>query len=307
MSRKKLPHPIPYQGSKRNLAQDILHYFPDSINVLYEPFAGSAAITIAAATDRLAQRFFINDLNKPLIDLWGKIINAPEDLAEQYRILWNDQLNNPKTFYLEIRDQFNKTGAPHLFLYLLARCVKASVRYNSRGEFNQSADNRRKGMKPETMKMQILGASYLLRDKTVTASFNYRDVLKLAKPDDLVYMDPPYQGVCGNRDTRYLESVQFCEFVKALGELNSRNIRYIVSYDGRTGDKSYGQLLPDELDLTLIELQAGRSSQATLLGRSDVTIESLYLSPALSEELAHVPTLYRYTRGEQLCLMEGRT
>jgi DNA adenine methylase len=306
MKTKKLPHPIPYQGSKRNLAPDILHYFPETVAVLYEPFAGSAAITIAAAAEGLAQRYFLNDLNKPLVDLWEQIINNPEELAANYRKLWNDQLHDPKAYYVDVRDQFNKTGAPHLFLYLLARCVKASVRYNSRGEFNQSADNRRKGMKPKTMKMQILGASYFLKSKTKTASTNYQDILKLARPEDLVYMDPPYQGVCGNRDTRYLESVQFCEFVEALNELNARHIRYIVSYDGRTGDKLYGQLLPDELNLTLIELDAGRSSQATLLGRNDITIESLYLSPALADELTHVPTLYKYTRGEQLCLMEGR-
>ena len=306
MKLKKLPHPIPYQGSKRNLAPDILRYFPEQIDVLYEPFAGSAAMTIATAEAGLAQSFHLNDLNKPLIDLWEEIINRPDQLAEKYTNLCNDQLADPKAFYVKVRDEFNRTGAPHLFLYLLARCVKASVRYNARGEFNQSPDNRRKGMKPQTMKMQIMGASYFLKGKTATASANYRDILKLAEPKDLVYMDPPYQGVCGNRDTRYLESVQFCEFVEALEELNSRQIRDIVSYDGRTGDKSYGKTLPDELNLTLIELDAGRSSQATLLGRKDVTIESLYLSPALADELAHVPTLYRYTRGEQLCLMEGR-
>ncbi len=306
MKLKMLPHPIPYQGSKRNLAPDILRYFPEQIDVLYEPFAGSAAMTIAAAEAGLAQTFRINDLNKPLIDLWDEIINRADRLAAKYEKLWNDQLSDPKAFYVKVRDEFNRTGEPHLFLYLLARCVKASVRYNARGEFNQSPDNRRKGMKPQTMKMQIMGASYFLKGKTTTASTNYRDVLKLTEPEDLVYMDPPYQGVCGNRDTRYLESVQFCEFVEALEELNRRKIRYIVSYDGRTGDKSYGNTLPDELNLTLIELDAGRSSQATLLGRKDVTIESLYLSPALADELAHVPTLYRYTRGEQLCLMEGR-
>jgi len=306
MKSKRLPHPIPYQGSKRNLAPDILRYFPKHIAVLYEPFAGSAAMTIAAAEAGLAQTFHLNDLNKPLIDLWDEIINRPEQLVAQYEKLWNDQLSDPKSFYVEVRDKFNRKGTPHLFLYLLARCVKASVRYNARGEFNQSPDNRRKGMKPQTMKMQILGASYFLKNNTVTASTNYRDVLKLTKPEDLVYMDPPYQGVCGNRDTRYLESVQVCEFVEALEELNSRNIRFIVSYDGRTGDKSYGKTLPDELNLSLIELDAGRSTQATLLGRKEVTIESLYLSPALADELAHVPTLYRYTRGEQLCLMEGR-
>ncbi len=306
MKTKKLPHPIPYQGSKRNLAPYILRYFPESVNVLYEPFAGSAAITVAAAAADLAHQYYLNDLNKPLMDLWSQIINHPEELSAQYKKLWNNQLGNPRTYYVEVRDQFNKTGEPHLFLYLLARCVKASVRYNSRGEFNQSADNRRKGMKPRTMNMQILGASYLLRNKTKIYSRNYRDILEITNPEDLVYMDPPYQGVCGNRDTRYLESVQFCEFVEALNELNSRRIRYIVSYDGRTGEKSYGQLLPDELNLTLIELNAGRSSQATLLGRDDITIESLYLSPSLADELANVPTIYRYTRGEQLCLMEGR-
>lgn len=303
---KNLPHPIPYQGSKRNLAPDILRYFPEHIDVLYEPFAGSAAITLAAAEAELADAHYISDLNKPLIDLWNEIIIRPVQLAAMYEQLWNDQLPDPKAFYIKVRDDFNRTGAPHLFLYLLARCVKASVRYNARGDFNQGPDNRRRGMKPQTMTMQIMGASYYLKGKTTTASTHYREVLKLAEPKDLVYMDPPYQGVCGNRNTRYRDGVPFCDFVEALSELNTRKIRYIVSYDGRTGDKSHGKSLPTELNLTLIELDAGRSSQATLLGRSDVTIESLYLSPALVDELSHVPTLYRYTRGEQLCLMEGR-
>ncbi len=308
MKVTRLPHPIPYQGSKRNLAPEILRYFPSDINVLYEPFAGSAAISIATAAAGLAKYFYINDLNKPLTDLLYEIINNPEQLAKKYQNLWYAQMEDPKQFYIQMRDQFNESGEPYLFLYLLARCIKASVRYNTRGEFNQSADNRRKGMNPKTMKMQILGASYYLKGKTTIASKTYRDVLKLAKPEDLVYMDPPYQGVCsGNRDTRYLEGVEFCEFVESLQELNKNRIRYIVSYDGRTGDKSYGQMLPDDLNLTLIELDAGRSSQATLLGRNSVTIESLYLSPALTEELSNVPTLYRYTRGEQLCLMEGGT
>jgi DNA adenine methylase len=39
------------------------------------------------------------------------------------------------------------------------------------------------------------------------------------------------------------------------------------------------------LNLRLIELAAGRSSQATLLGRRAETYESLYLSPALVERL----------------------
>jgi DNA adenine methylase len=306
MKITKIPHPIPYQGSKRNLAEDILRYFPPEFATLYEPFAGSAAITIAAAANGLGKAYHINDLNKPLMDLWKAIIETPDVIASQYETLWRKQLHDPRSFYDKARNDFNLTGRSDLFLYLLARCVKGSVRYNSQGEFNQSPDNRRKGMRPKTMRIHILGVSYLLKDKTTISSVNYRDVLDRVTPVDLVYMDPPYQGVCGNRDTRYLQSVQFCEFVEALSVLNDKRIRYLVSYDGRTGTKTHGKKLPDNLDLTLIELYAGRSSQATLLGRKDVTIESLYLSPILADELSHVPIVYKYTRGEQLCLMEGR-
>lgn len=306
MTTKTMPHPIPYQGSKRNLAAEILRYFPPTFATLYEPFAGSAAITIAAAANGRGNYYHINDLNKPLMDLWRAMIETPQEIAAQYEALWHRQLPDARAFYDAVRDDFNRTGKPDLFLYLLARCVKGSVRYNSQGEFNQSPDNRRQGMRPETMRLQILGVSYYLKGKTTVSSMNYRDILDKATPADLVYMDPPYQGVCGNRDSRYLQNVQFCEFVQALEQLNQRGIRYLVSYDGRTGEKTHGKRLPDDLNLTLIELYAGRSSQATLLGRDDVTIESLYLSPSLREELAHVPVVYRYTRGEQLCLLERR-
>lgn len=36
----KIPHPIQYQGSKRNLAPMILRYFPENVETLIEPFAG---------------------------------------------------------------------------------------------------------------------------------------------------------------------------------------------------------------------------------------------------------------------------
>jgi DNA adenine methylase len=49
--------------------------------------------------------------------------------------------------------------------------------------------------------------------------------------------------------------------------------------------------LPAKLRLTLVEIEAGRSSQATLLGRDEMTVESLYLSSALAEELEVHPTI----------------
>lgn len=138
------------------------------------------------------------------------------------------------------------------------------------------------------------------------SSLDYKDVLLNVNEDDVVYMDPPYQGVCGDRDSRYFSGILYDEFAMALAKLNARNIRYAVSYDGRTGNKTFGNRLPASLLLTLIELEAGRSSQATLLKRDAVTVESLYLSPRLAVEVAASPCFHRRHETEQLVLMEAR-
>lgn len=301
----RVPHPIQYQGSKRGLAPLILHYLPATMKRLVEPFAGSAAISIACATRNRCQSYWINDFNKPLAALVNLIINQPEAIADAYATIWNGQQKDTLEHYYSTREEFNRSHDPALFLYLLARCVKGAVRYNSQGLFNQSPDKRRLGTIPATMKENILGVSMLLRGKSVVTSHDYRDVLSNVCAENVVYMDPPYQGVCGERDSRYSTGIAFDEFVVALDQLNSRDIKYAVSYDGRTGARNYGQPLPKYLGLTLIELDAGRSSQATLLGRDFITVESLYLSTSLAAAVAAKATLHKCNTREQLALLES--
>ena len=280
----KIPHPIPYQGSKRNLAKYILPFFPPDIQRLFEPFAGSAAISIAAAARGKAGRFHLNDLNQPLMALWHEIIHHPEKIAAEYENLWREQLGNERVFYDQGREQFNQTKSPDELLYLLARCVKASVRYNANGEFNQSPDNRRLGRNPQQMAEDIQAVSSLLCGKTTLTSLDYNEVLCLATPKDLVYMDPPYQGVSAG-NPRYLSGVDFDEFVQELKKLNEKEVPFLLSYDGRTGQKVFGRSLPETLGLYRLELEAGRSTQATLLGRDDKTYEAVYLSRNLGKKL----------------------
>ena len=284
-----VPHPFPYQGSKRQLAGQIVACIPAQTKRLVEPFGGSGAVTLAAAQLGRAQRFYLNDIHEPLMMLWKKIVNKPEELADQYESLWREQASQEREYYDRIRDRFNESNEPHLFLYLLARCVKAAVRYNGEGKFNNSPDNRRLGMRPPTMRRNLVHASALLRGRVRMACEDYRATLPAATPEDVVYMDPPYQGVCDTRDHRYCGSVDFDSFVQSLKDLNDRRVAFIVSYDGRTGGKVHGKRLPPHLSLAHVELHAGRSTQATLLGRKDTTVESLYLSPVLVSRLGGVP------------------
>ena len=285
ITNNTIPHPFPYQGSKRNIAKYILPYFPDDVECLIEPFCGAGAMSIAAAAHHRAQYFFLNDLNTPLMDLWQEILNAPEQLVSDYESLWLAQHSDKKKFFFNIRDEFNRTHKPHYLLYLLARIVKGAVRYNAEGEFNQSADNRRAGMRPQTMQQKIMGVSHLLAGKTDISAKDFRHTIKQATSKDLIYMDPPYQGTSNTKDNRYYEGLHYDEFVATLESLNKENISYIISYDGYTGKKSYGKKLPASLALRHLFIHAGRSSQATLLGNKDKTVESLYLSPALLKRL----------------------
>ena len=289
MERKEplaMPCPIPYQGSKRRLAAHILRWVPaEDIRTFIEPFAGSAAMTLATARNGRARQFVLSDILRPLIDIWKMILDKPQELANEYARLWNEQLGNPRTVYDRIRGEFNKCGEPAKLLYLIVRCVKNGVRFNPLGEFNQSPDNRRLGMRPSKMRREIMAAHMLLAGKTTAICADYRDMLRAATNEDLVYMDPPYQGVSTGRDRRYVQPLDIDTFVAELRRLNDVGIPFIVSFDGLCGSRTYGQELPAELGLKRVLLVAGRSTQATLLGRTDVTVESLYLSPALMRRI----------------------
>jgi DNA adenine methylase len=291
----KVPHVIPYQGSKRKLADTILQYVEGvEIDTLYEPFLGSGAITLAAAAKGVGSKYVLNDKYAPIMELWDLIINSPEIAADKYEAVWRGQIPNcdevdPIAYsyehFMDIRKQFNEDSDPVKFLYLLARCVKNAIRFNSKGEFNQGPDKRRKGTAPSKMRSNIFGASQVLQGKSSIFSEDFKSITAMATSKDLIYMDPPWQGTSTKKDTRYAFILQLEELIAELDELNKRNVPYLLSFDGVCGDKSYGKDLPEHLNLNKVMLDAGRSSQAILLGREDKTLESLYLSPALIKKM----------------------
>ena len=299
----KTPHIVQYQGSKRKLAPQILQYMPKRFDRLIEPFSGMAAISIATAIERRAGAYIINDLNKTLVHILKEAVDNPSQLIKEYRTVWNEQFlygNNHVDHFYVVRDRFNNgQETPANLLYLIARCVKGAVRYGGNGNFNQSPDKRRHGTNPDTLEQNIYEISNLLKGKTDFFALDYHEIFEMARPGDIVYMDPPYQGVTNVRDNRYYSGVPFNEFAEAIHMLNDKQVDYLISYDGTCGGKEYGEDLPPKLGCKKIMLNAGLSSQATLLGKRSTTFESLYISESL------VPLFY--TVPKQLSLLEELT
>ena len=246
---------------------------------LYEPFAGSAAVTIAGAAGDVADRYVIGDSLHPLAEIWRRILTDAEGLAAEYEAVWAGQLTEAGHFN-RIRAEFNRDGGAARLLYLLARCVKNAPRFGRDG-FNQSPDHRRRGMRPAKMRRQLDGCRELLGSRAAAVAGDALECLRSAGPDDLVYLDPPWQGTTEGADSRYHQGFPRARLEALLAELNGRSVPWILSYDGRSGPRTYGDPLPRELWSAHVELEAGRSSQATLVGRDDRTVESLYVGPAL--------------------------
>ena len=54
----------------------------------------------------------------------------------------------------------------------------------------------------------------MLKNKVEFVTKDYRDILETARKGDIVYMDPPYQGVSNVRDCRYVSGIDFSDFVQ---------------------------------------------------------------------------------------------
>jgi DNA adenine methylase len=279
--RTSIPHPIPYQGSKRRLATAILSHMPEGqYKRLVEPFAGSAAVTLAAAHHHKFSKYVIGDRLEPLVQLWQRIITDPSETADNYETLWLRERDRPIEAYYEIRAEFNADRDPAKLLYLLARCVKNAVRFNPAGDFNQSPDKRRTGTQPQSMRANLYAAHCILAGRSETECVDFIELFKNAKKGDFFYLDPPYQGTSEGRDSRYIGGVSRDRMIEGLEILNAKRVPFILSYDGSCGEKTYGDRLPASLASRLL-LDVGRSSQATLNGRDHKTVESLYISHEL--------------------------
>ena len=213
----RLPHPIPYQGSKRLLASRILATVAGRppFAALYEPFAGSAAVTLAAADAGVADRYVLGDSLPELIDIWQAVIASPGALADDYAAIWHEQEAAGRSHFDRVRADFNAEGGAARLLYLLARCVKNAPRFGPNG-FSQSADHRRTGVRPERMRRQIESAHRLLAGRTTALAGDACETLRSATPGDLVYLDPPWQGTTEGRDKRYHQGLARDRLIELL-------------------------------------------------------------------------------------------
>lgn len=261
---------IKWSGSKRSQAEEIVSYFPKSIDTYYEPFLGSGAVLgllkpIAAIA---------SDINKPLILLWKALQRDPKNISRDYGKKWNALQKQGHTYFYKIRDRFNREQSPLDFLFLTRTCVNGLIRYNKNGEFNNSLHHTRKGIHPDQLEKIIFEWSTLV-SKYKFMNLDYRKATQSARKEDFIYLDPPYF----NTGTRYFGVINYQEFTEYLNDLNQKGIRFALSYDGERGDKSYVVNIPKKLYQRHLLIHSGNSAfNKVQNGKIEKVYESLYLN-----------------------------
>jgi DNA adenine methylase len=268
-SSGEVPSLIKWTGSKRSQAARIAGHAP-SFDRYFEPFLGGGAMLYLLGRSGAVG----SDIYPPLIAFWTMVRDRPEHLIDDYAKQWSElQADLPAYFYV-VRDRFNRLQRPEDLNFLMRTCVNGIVRFSKKGEFNNSFHLSRKGMLPKRFagivrewSAHIQGIEFKVGD--------FEEVTADAKAGDFIYFDPPY----GGNKQRYIGDLDFARFLRVLDSLNSRGIKWALSFDGVRGGTTYDYDIPADVYKRKELLDSGYSAVSKVLnGPVEMVTESLYLN-----------------------------
>ncbi len=289
---KPLPPAIKWSGSKRSLAPHLSLLVAPAPR-FFDPFVGGGSIL----PFRKSEESYAGDTVAELIGLWKLIGSEPDALLQHYARLWRRLQDEGHTVYYEVRARFNEERDPRDLFFLSRTCVNGLIRFNASGEFNNSLHHTRPGIAPTGAEAILLSWSKAIRGVGFYAQ-DYRETLAPASKGDLAFLDPPYAATRGRYHPTRFDAEGF---YGALEDLNRRGVRWILTYDGHAGSRSYTSGLPDDLWRHRFKAPSGRSPFTRLMKTSlDTVFESIYVNfdpPA--EVVSHLNQLARESLGDR--------
>jgi DNA adenine methylase len=271
-----LPPVIKWSGSKRPIAAKIGALIPSG-GRYFEPFVGGGAVL----PFRGRKIGFASDVIPELVALWKAIQQEPDRTADEYRTRWERLQKEGYTVYYAVRDSFNATRNEFDFLFLTRTCVNGLIRYNDKREFNNSFHLTRPGINPERLKSIIFAWSRAIQGIEFHC-LDYREALKGVRPGDFVFLDPPYGGTKGRY---WQEDFDFKAFFNELDRLTRIGAKWILTFDGTAGGRSYAYAPPRDIYTERLDMVTGLSPFTRIMKTAaDVVHESVYLNFERSPE-----------------------
>jgi DNA adenine methylase len=179
-----------WPGGKTKELKRIKSLLPDILNNVIEPFAGSAALSFD-----LEKKSIINDNDDHIMNLYYVIQDA-----NKYKQLKNDcdlatkfNKNQLEDHYYICRDKINTRDfsndieMAYSFLVVRQLCFSGMFRINSKAEFNVPFGHYK------SLKFNLNDYHHeFLNQKVFLFKDDFENIIKLARKDDFIFVDPPY-------------------------------------------------------------------------------------------------------------------
>ena len=214
-----------WAGSKRKLLPSLVGAMPKQFGRYIEPFAGSACLFFAVNP----KSAILGDINAELLDTYVALREHPRLVARAVHAM-------PKTeaHYYRLRREEPRNLSPvnraARFIYLNRHCFNGVYRTNQRGAFNVPR-GRRTGAIPSEAKF-VRCARALKR--AVVRPGDFESCLRDLKPNDFVYLDPPYatesRPIAGEYGYGCFDGTDHPRLAAWLKKIDDAGARFLLSY-----------------------------------------------------------------------------
>jgi len=246
---------LKWVGSKQRIAHEIVSYFPEKYGTYFEPFLGSGAVLGTLAPRRAVG----SDNFGPLMEIWRKLKNDPDELKRWYAERWHALMSGEKKeVYENIKSSYNTRPNGSDLLFLCRACYGGVVRFRKTDGYMSTPCGVHDPISPEAFSRR----ADVWHQRTSSAKFiisSFEETMETAKPGDLIYCDPPYSHsqsiLYGAQDfhlERLLETIYNCK---------SRGVFVALSIDGskKSGDNLCELPVPEGLFEREVFVNCGRS------------------------------------------------
>ena len=215
-----------WAGSKRQIVKRLSEYWPGGNTRYIEPFAGSACLFFELEP----RSALIGDINSELIEMYEVVRERPYDLHESLS-RWNNDQNE----YYRVRSMkssiLNNVDRAARFIYLNRFCFNGLYRTNGSGHFNVPYGGGKSGSIPS---IEVLNEASRVLANSRLISGDFEEILRDAKKNDFIYLDPPFSMVDRRSFTEYApESFREKDLIRlreAIHYLDKLGAVFLLSY-----------------------------------------------------------------------------
>lgn len=246
MNNTYIKSPLNYIGGKYKILDDIISYFPSTINTFIDLFGGGFNVGINVNANRIIYNDHIvhlKEMFKFFRETESKIIlNDIKNLILKYELSKENQAG-----YLRLRDDYN-SNKNILFLFVLTCfAFNHQIRFNNNLEFNTPFGKGRSSYN-SFIENNLINFINNLKNKNIdflSNDFSFINNYKFEN-NDFVYCDPPYlisnaTYNDGKRGFKNWTEKEDLELMQTLDKLNLYNVKFLMSnvlvHKGETNEK----------------------------------------------------------------------